>query len=81
MYNVMARGMGQEFVPMAKEFGISISCYDPLAGGLLTGKHGPAITAGGRFDLMRNYMDRYWHPQLFAAVDQLTRWPPTPAGR
>ena len=42
MYNLLARGIEQEFVPMAREFGVSIVAYNPLAGGLLTGKHGAA---------------------------------------
>jgi aryl-alcohol dehydrogenase-like predicted oxidoreductase len=33
MYNLLARGIEQEFVPMAKHFGISMAVYNPLAGG------------------------------------------------
>lgn len=74
MYNLIARGIDQEFMPMARELGISVSAYNPLAGGLLTGKHQlGTIVAGGRFDLMRNYVDRYWHPQDFAAIAELQK--------
>jgi aryl-alcohol dehydrogenase (NADP+) len=74
MYSLIARGIEQEFLPMARELGVSVSVYNPLAGGLLTGKHRrETIVAGGRFDLMRNYIDRYWHPQHFAAVEQLRK--------
>ena len=38
MYNLLARGIEQEYVPMCKEFGVSMVVYNPLAGGLLTGK-------------------------------------------
>ena len=72
MYNLLARGLEQEFVPMAGELGVSIVAYNPLAGGLLTGKHtGEAITPGTRFDGNAMYQDRYWHPENFRAVQTL----------
>ena len=39
MYNLLARGIEQEFLPMCREFGLAVIAYNPLAGGLLTGKH------------------------------------------
>jgi aryl-alcohol dehydrogenase-like predicted oxidoreductase len=74
LYNLIARGIEQEYVPMAKELGVSTIVYNPLAGGLLTGKHkADTIAAGGRFDAMPVYQDRYWHPQDFTAVEQLKK--------
>lgn len=73
MYNLLARGIEQEFLPMAKEFGVNTFVYNPLAAGLLTGKHIQAhIPEGGRFDKNTMYQDRYWHPRTFQAVDQLS---------
>jgi 1-deoxyxylulose-5-phosphate synthase len=70
MYNLLARGIEQEFLPFAKEFGIATVCYNPLAGGLLTGKHSIASPLeGSRFDKNRMYLDRYWHSQDFDAVE------------
>lgn len=72
MYNLLARGIEQEFIPMARRFGISILAYNPLAGGLLTGKHDPGrIAPGTRFDANKMYQDRYWHPEDFEAVTKL----------
>jgi aryl-alcohol dehydrogenase-like predicted oxidoreductase len=75
MYNLVARGIEQEFVPFARQFGISNFVYNPLAGGLLTGKQkreaGPA--AGTRFDGNQMYLNRYWHDQMFDAVEELGR--------
>jgi 1-deoxyxylulose-5-phosphate synthase len=72
MYNLIARGLEQEFVPFAKEFGVSIIAYNPLAGGLLTGKHrSDAVTPGTRFDKNTMYQDRYWHRENFSAVERL----------
>lgn len=72
MYNLIARGLEQEFLPFAKQKGVSVIAYNPLAGGLLTGKHSPSqILPGTRFDENRMYQDRYWHPKNFEAVSAL----------
>lgn len=72
MYNLLARGLEQEFIPFAKEFGVSIIAYNPLAGGLLTGKHrGESVTPGTRFDKSTMYLDRYWHRENFYAIERL----------
>jgi 1-deoxyxylulose-5-phosphate synthase len=73
MYNLLARGIEEEYMPFARRFGVSLVVYNPLAGGLLTGKHsrekGPI--AGTRFDSNQLYLGRYWHDDYFAAVDEL----------
>jgi aryl-alcohol dehydrogenase-like predicted oxidoreductase len=59
---------------MCKEFGVSTVVYNPLAGGLLTGKHKQdKVTPGTRFDNNKLYQDRYWHEQYFQSVEQLRR--------
>ena len=70
MYNLLARGIEQEFLPMSKEFGIANVVYNPLAGGLLTGKHrAEQPIEGSRFDNNKMYLDRYWHTDDFSAVE------------
>jgi aryl-alcohol dehydrogenase-like predicted oxidoreductase len=72
MYNLLARGIEQEYLPMAKEFGVSSVVYNPLAGGLLTGKQPrEAPLAGTRFDKNQLYLGRYWHSACFDAVGEL----------
>ncbi|MGA8205052.1 MAG: aldo/keto reductase [Woeseiaceae bacterium] len=72
MYNLLARGLEQEFVPAAADLGISIVAYNPLAGGLLTGKHdGVHPVPGSRFDGNDHYQNRYWHREYFEAVAAL----------
>ena len=72
MYNLLARGIEQEYLAMCKQYGISTVVYNPLAGGLLTGKQQRAQPiAGTRFDNNQLYLDRYWHPAYFDAVDEL----------
>ena len=74
MYNLIARGIEQEYLPMCKHYGLSNIVYNPLAGGLLTGKHRrEAPIAGTRFDNNRMYLDRYWHQADFDAVEQLRK--------
>jgi aryl-alcohol dehydrogenase-like predicted oxidoreductase len=74
MYNLLARGIEEEYLPFCKRFGVAVVPYNPLAGGLLTGKHsrqrGPL--SGTRFDGNRLYQGRYWHDDYFAAVEELT---------
>ncbi len=74
MYNLLARGIEQEYLACTDRLGISNVYYNPLAGGLLTGKHhaAEAPAPGTRFDVQRNYMNRYWHEATFDAVCQLT---------
>jgi aryl-alcohol dehydrogenase-like predicted oxidoreductase len=74
MYNLLARGIEQEYLAMCKRFGVSTAIYNPLAGGLLTGKQPrERPEAGTRFDKNQLYLDRYWHPAYFDAVDELRR--------
>ena len=70
MYNLLARGIEAELLPMSKEFGIANVVYNPLAGGLLTGKHkAEEPIRGSRFDKNKMYLDRYWHEDDFSAVE------------
>jgi aryl-alcohol dehydrogenase-like predicted oxidoreductase len=72
MYNLLARRIEQELLPCCREFGLAVVPYNPLAGGLLSGKHQPAAPiAGTRFERMPLYRDRYWHSENFAAVERL----------
>jgi aryl-alcohol dehydrogenase-like predicted oxidoreductase len=72
MYNLLARGIEQEYFAMCQRFRVATVIYNPLAGGLLTGKHQPERPIPGtRFDANQLYLDRYWHPAYFDAVDQL----------
>ena len=72
MHNLVARGLEQEFVPFASAYEVALVVYNPLAGGLLTGKQRRETPAAGtRFDGNQMYLDRYWHPAFFDAVDEL----------
>lgn len=73
MYNVLARRLEEEYVACSDHLGLSNLVYNPLAGGLLTGKHrrDAAPTDGTRFAQRATYRDRYWNDAQFTAVDRL----------
>jgi aryl-alcohol dehydrogenase-like predicted oxidoreductase len=72
MYNLLARGIEQEYLPMTREFGVSTVVYNPLAGGMLTGKQKRgAPIPGTRFDNNQMYLSRYWYDSYFDAVDEI----------
>jgi aryl-alcohol dehydrogenase-like predicted oxidoreductase len=73
MYNLLARGIEQEFLPGCQAMGIATVAYNPLAGGLLTGKHnGETPLPGTRFAQSEAYRNRYWHAANFEAVRELS---------
>lgn len=75
LYNAVCRRVEAEFVEAGLRFGAPIVAYNPLAGGLLTGKHRfDSAPAGGRFGgerLGKMYTDRYWDPRMFEAIERL----------
>ncbi len=75
-YSLLYRGMERDMFPMCAEEGLAVIPYNPLAGGLLTGKHDydAPLPEGTRFTLgtaAGNYQDRYWQEREFASVDAL----------
>jgi len=77
-YNLLFRQIERELLPLCAEEGVGVIPYNPIAGGLLSGKHdrGAPPTEGTRFTLgsaARNYQDRYWHEREFATVEELRK--------
>ncbi len=75
-YNLLFREIERELLPLCAEEGIGVIPYNPIAGGLLSGKHnlsaGPE--EGSRFTLgtaAERYQDRYWHEGMFETVEAL----------
>ena len=72
VYNLLTRGADEELLPFVKSYGIGMVPFNPLAGGLLTGKHTRENAAGNtRFTRDKNYYARYWKDQNFDAIDIL----------
>jgi aryl-alcohol dehydrogenase (NADP+) len=74
-YNLLFRQPERYLLDLCREEGIGVIPYNPLAGGLLTGKHtGPEPEAGSRFTVGRAggmYQARYWHEREQATVEAL----------
>lgn len=75
-YNLLFRQFERDLFPMCREEGLATLCYNPLAGGLLTGKHRDpsAPDAQSRFGTGKGaamYKDRYWHAREFEAVAEI----------
>jgi aryl-alcohol dehydrogenase (NADP+) len=74
-YSLLFREIERELLPLAQEEGLAVIPYNPLAGGLLTGKHrAGAPTEGTRFTLgsaAGRYQERYWHEREFETVTAL----------
>ncbi len=75
-YNLLFRQIEREMLPFCGEEGVGVIPYNPIAGGLLSGKHrrGDPPAEGSRFTLGnagRMYQGRYWHDREFDTVDQL----------
>ncbi|MBI5278532.1 MAG: aldo/keto reductase [Burkholderiales bacterium] len=76
-YNLLFRQFERDLFPLCREENLATLCYNPLAGGLLTGKHNDLSSpdaqsrfGGGKAAAM--YKDRYWHEREFEAVKRFT---------
>jgi aryl-alcohol dehydrogenase-like predicted oxidoreductase len=76
-YNLLFREIERELLPLALEEGLAVNCYNPLAGGLLTGRYTKADDPDkGRFSSELGgfgamYKARYWREREFETIDQL----------
>jgi 1-deoxyxylulose-5-phosphate synthase len=75
-YNLLFREIEREMLPFCLEDGVGVIPYNPIAGGLLSGKHARSAPPGDgtRFTLGTAggmYQDRYWHDREFDTVEEL----------
>ena len=75
-YNLLFRQIEAELLPLAMDQGIGVISYNPLAGGLLTGRYQPgqAPEEGSRFTVQnagKLYQARYWQEPQMQAVEEL----------
>ena len=79
-YNLLFRMIEDDLVPMALDEGVGIISYNPLAGGMLTGRYrkSASIPGGTRFSLGNHagslYQQRYWQEATFDAVERYIAW-------
>jgi aryl-alcohol dehydrogenase-like predicted oxidoreductase len=73
VYNLLTRVIEQECLPFCRELGVGVTVYNPVASGLLTGKHdfSQPPAEGTRFAENKDYYGRYWHESNFQAAAAL----------
>lgn len=75
LYNLLARRIEDEYVEFAAVTGLTTVVYNPLGGGLLTGRHSfgtePAEGRFGDSRLAQMYKQRYWNTAIFEAIEAL----------
>lgn len=70
LYNPLNRLVEEELLPLLQRNKCRFVAYNPLAAGLLTGKHKPNTeVAQGRFQNNQNYLPRFYTDENFAAID------------
>jgi len=75
IYNMLLRQIEYEYGAFCRTRRLHLTVYNPLAGGLLTGKYASLddSSPGGRFIDNQNYRNRYWSDRLFAGMLALKR--------
>ena len=77
-FNLLARDIEYELLPLCREEGVGVCSFSPMAAGLLSGKYEkdkPPIE-GARYSLGHlgyTYNKPYWNDANFAAIDQLKK--------
>ena len=72
VYNLLTRGIEGELLPCLEKFGLDLVVYNPLAGGMLTGKYrGGEKLPDTRFTLEEAYARRYWSDRNIQAVERI----------
>ncbi len=75
-YNLLYRDIETELLPLARASRVGVIVYNPIAGGLLSGKYRPGeeprqgtrFTLGGAAEM---YQKRYWDSKQLEATDEL----------
>lgn len=79
MYNVITRSIEVELIPACRRYGLDVVVYNPIAGGLFSGKirSKDMVPAEGRFSdassTGRNYRGRYFRDSTFRALELVER--------
>ncbi len=78
-YNILFRMIEDEILPLCRQHGVGVIAYNPLAGGMLTGRYrdraaSSEVEQGSRFALTGAsalYRQRYWNDAVFETVKSL----------
>jgi len=74
LYNAISRKTENELFMCLRHFDMRFYAFNPLAGGLLSGKHlnYEETPESGRFSRLASYRNRYWKKSYFDAVNLIT---------
>lgn len=73
-YNLVAREIETDLLPVTEQQRVGVLAYSPLAAGFLTGKYSPdraAVPKGTRFDVIPGHADVYFRDRNFRYVERL----------
>jgi aryl-alcohol dehydrogenase-like predicted oxidoreductase len=72
VYNALNRAIELELLPACADFGLGVVTYNPLAGGMLTGKYrrGLPLPTGARLDAFTVYHERYYTDEALALSER-----------
>jgi aryl-alcohol dehydrogenase-like predicted oxidoreductase len=71
MYNLVAREIESEFLPLCRRENVGVIGYSPLGAGFLSGKYDGSIPKGSRFDVIPGHTDLFFNERNFATVRKL----------
>jgi aryl-alcohol dehydrogenase-like predicted oxidoreductase len=73
LYNVLVRQVELEYLPFTRRYPLHTTVYNPLAGGVLTGRYTPGASPppGSRLVTNRMYQGRYGSDRLLEQVEAL----------
>jgi aflatoxin B1 aldehyde reductase len=73
LYNGLSRKIESELFPALRSLGMRFYAYNPLAGGMLSGRYRcyGERPAAGRFARLQSYRNRYWKKSYFDALNRL----------
>jgi 1-deoxyxylulose-5-phosphate synthase len=77
-YNLLYRDIESELLPLCRDENVGVIVYNPIAGGLLSGKYKPQdepqdgtrFTMGYAGDM---YQQRYWHDEQLSIVEEISK--------
>jgi len=75
-YSLIERTVERELLPMAKAFGLTLTAWSPLCGGLLTGKYEAGQASDGRFaskEMQQFLPEQERATRILASVDRVSK--------
>ena len=75
-YSLIERTVERELLPMAKAFGLTVTAWSPLSGGLLTGKYVAGQASDGRFaskEMQQFLPEQERATRILASADQVSK--------